>query len=257
MPMKANYAGRPNLMDKNLPLQKGSFVDYRVRVSSRTRHVRLQISPQEGLTVVAPRFFDLARIPALLEKKRDWIESHLRRFADGPRVRKTVPAFILPDVIELPALGESWQVCYSPMNTACVGIFSEAPGVLTVYGAVHRQLVCREVLINWLRRRAREGLCAWLSTLAAEHGFAFRESVVRGQKARWGSCSSKGTISLNYKLLFLEREWVRCVLLHELCHTVFMDHSPNFHALLDRVEPKCPQLDKELRKARKLVPTWV
>ncbi|MHB8830253.1 MAG: YgjP-like metallopeptidase domain-containing protein, partial [Syntrophales bacterium] len=97
-------------MNKNLPLQKGGSFDYRIRISSRAQHVRLQISPQDGLLVVVPRYFDLALIPALLEKRHEWIEGHLRRFADMPRDRKPALASILPDVIELPALGESWQV---------------------------------------------------------------------------------------------------------------------------------------------------
>ncbi|MBW6485196.1 MAG: M48 family metallopeptidase [Syntrophobacterales bacterium] len=244
-------------MDKNLPLPKKRLVDYRVRVSARARNVRLQISSQYGLVVVAPRYFDLARIPALIEQKRKWIESHLRRFAEMPGGRETRPALILPDVIDLPALGEAWQVRYNPMNTAVVGIVSEAPGELIVYGAVHHQPACREVLINWLRRRTREELCAWLSTLAAEYGFTFRESVVRGQKTRWGSCSAKGTISLSYKLLFLERDWVRCVLLHELCHTVIMNHSEDFRSLLNRLEPKSRQIDREMREAARRVPVWV
>jgi predicted metal-dependent hydrolase len=174
-----------------------------------------------------------------------------------PSGEELPPAPTLPDVIELPALGESWQVSYRPMNTALVGIASEAPGVLSVYGAVHQKPVCRQALINWLRRRTREEICTWLSTLAAEHGFKFSESVVRGQKTRWGSCSSKGTISLSYKLLFLERNWVRCVLLHELCHTVHMDHSPKFRGLLNRIEPGCMQIDREMREGWRKIPAWV
>jgi len=243
-------------MNKNLPLQKGETFDYQVRVSSRAQHVRLQISPRDGLLVVVPRYFDLALIPALLEKRHEWIEGHLRRLADMPRDRKPSLAPILPDVIELPALGESWRVRYSPMSTALVGIVSEAPGELIVYGAVHHQLVCRRVLVNWLRRRTREELCPWLAALAVEHGFVFGESVVRGQKTRWGSCSSKGTISLSYKLLFLERDWVRCVLTHELCHTVFMNHSADFRGLLNRLEPKCRQIDREMREAARMIPAW-
>lgn len=243
-------------MDKDLSLQKGAFADYLVRVSARARQVRLQVSPGKGLIVVVPRHFEPARIPLLLEKKREWIEGHLRRFAALSGARETASADILPDVIELPSLGEFWQICYNQTHTASVGTFSEAPGVLEVYGAVHNKPACRQALINWLRLRTREQLCSLLSSLAAEHGFTFRESVVRGQKTRWGSCSSNKTISLSYKLLFLERDWVRCVLLHELCHTVFMDHSANFRRLLNRLEPRCPQIDKEMREAWRLVPAW-
>ena len=236
--------------------QKNAFSDYRVRVSSRARHVRLQISQREGLVVVAPLTFDLAGIPDMIEAKRAWIEGHLRGFLLAAGV-PTSSRVVLPDHMELPALGETWQVLYESMHTHVVGIITETPGVLIVYGAVDHQSACRRALLAWLKRRTREEICPFLSSLAEEHGFRFKESIVRCQKTRWGSCSAKGTISLNCKLLFLERSWVRCILLHELCHTVFLNHSEKFHALLHRVEPECRQIDRQMRKARKIVPPWV
>lgn len=234
--------------------QKDMFSDYRVRVSSRARHVRLQISQQEGLVVVAPLTFDLAQIPAIVEAKRAWIEGHLRVSAEGTPVAGRVA---LPDRIELPALGETWQVLYEPMRTHVVGIISETPGALTVYGAVDQQTACRQALLVWLKRRTREEISPLLSTLAAEHGFRFKESIVRCQKTRWGSCSAGGTISLNCKLLFLEPDCVRCILLHELCHTVYLNHSDKFYSLLYRIEPACRQIDRQMRRAGKVVPPWV
>jgi predicted metal-dependent hydrolase len=244
------------MIDENFLRQEGSFVDYRVRVSGRVRNVRLTLSAQDGLVVVVPPHFDADRIPGVLDAKRGWIEGHLRRLAEMPSVRETASAVVLPDAMELPALGESWRVIYRTMNTERVGIISESSGVLTVYGAVHDVLSCREALCNWLKRRTREELCPLLSALAVEHGFRFRESAVRGQKTRWGSCSAQGTISISFKLLFLERDWVRCVLLHELCHTVFMNHSASFRELLHRIEPQCAQIDKAMRDAGRRVPAW-
>ncbi|RMF95853.1 MAG: M48 family peptidase, partial [Gammaproteobacteria bacterium] len=73
---------------------------------------------------------------------------------------------------------------------------------------------------------------------------------------RWGSYSSTGTLSLNYLLLFLEPELVRCVMLHELCHSRYMSHGPRFHALLRRLEPDCAALDERINSAWQGVPRW-
>jgi hypothetical protein len=125
-----------------------------------------------------------------------------------------------------------------PQDTHIFVADPAASGALTFFAesGIRRPVIklpAARVLINWLKRRTREEVCPWLSTLAAEYGFKFGESLVRGQKTRWGSCSSKGTISISSKLLFLERDWVRCVLIHELCHTVFMDHSQKFRGLFE------------------------
>jgi predicted metal-dependent hydrolase len=241
-------------------------IDYRVRTSTRARSVRLTLSPREGLTVVVPQKFDLRRVPAIVEKKRTWIETHLRRFAEDARGEAGAVAeaafarrlaAVLPESLDLPALGESWQIDYRRTTTRYVGVMVDGQGQLAVYGAIDDQDTCREALKGWLRLRAREELVPWLERLAGKAGFRFREAQIKGQKTRWASCSSKGTINLSFKLLFLEREWVRCVLQHELCHTVCMNHSPRFWALLGRLEPECRAIHKLMRDGWRRVPPWL
>jgi len=244
-------------VNHSLELNQGRVVDYRIRTSPRARNVRLQLSIQEGLTVVVPRNYDLRRVPAIVEKKRSWIEAHLRRFADASEVADRRPAAALPETLELPALGESWLIEYRPTNTRVVGVIIEQPGRITVYGAVSDHAACREALKRWLHLRTREELVPWLARLAGQSGFKFNEALIRGQKTRWASCSPKGTISLSFKLLFLERDFVRCVLLHELCLTVLMNHSPRFWALLGGLEPECRAIHKRMRDGWKRVPAWV
>ena len=230
--------------------------EYRIRTSPRARQVSLKLSPREGLTVVVPRNFDLRRVPGIVERKKPWIEMNLRRFADLAAAGEA-PAVALPEGLDLPALDESWRVEYQPTRTNYVGVLADEPGRITVYGAVEDHDACREALKRWLHRRTREELVPWLERLARERGFSFCEAIVRGQKTRWASCSSRGTISLSFKLLFLERDCVRCVLLHELCHTKVMNHSPRFWALLAGFVPEYKGIRMRMRLAWKRVPAWV
>jgi predicted metal-dependent hydrolase len=89
-----------------------------------------------------------------------------------------------------------------------------------------------------------------------QSGFDYSRAVVRGQRTRWASCSGHGTISLNYKLLFLPAHLVGYILMHELCHTRHMNHAEKFWALVMSFEPACKSHDKELRKSWQLVPAW-
>jgi predicted metal-dependent hydrolase len=238
-------------------LNKGSVVDYRVRISPQARHVRLKLSARKGLTVVVPPDFDLRRVPAIVEEKRTWIEVHLRRFADISEAATRRAPVALPEALDLPALGELWRIEYRPTNTRLIGVITDQPGWITVYGAVQDHDACLEVLKQWLRRRAREELVPWLERLARQGGFTYNEVLIRGQKTRWASCSSRGTISLSFKLLFLDRDWVRSVLLHELCHTIFMNHSRRFWALLCGFEPEHNAIHKQMRDVWKRIPAWV
>ncbi|MDR2085592.1 MAG: M48 family metallopeptidase [Dysgonamonadaceae bacterium] len=99
-----------------------------------------------------------------------------------------------------------------------------------------------------LRRQANAFLPGALKQLARKHGFTYQSVTIRKSKTRWGSCSSKKTISLSLYLMLLPLHLKEYVLLHELCHTIHMNHSPAFWALLDQcTNGKSHELRKELK----------
>ncbi len=100
-----------------------------------------------------------------------------------------------------------------------------------------------------LRRAARADLPARLDRLSALSGLPHNGVTLRAMRTRWGSCSSRNTISLNIYLMELPEHLRDFVLLHELCHTVHHDHSARFHALLDRLcGGRERALNRELRR---------
>lgn len=109
-----------------------------------------------------------------------------------------------------------------------------------------RQAWIRNVIKMRLRSRAKEILPGRLQQLATQHGFAFSSVSLRDCHTRWGSCSSRGSISLSIYLVLLPDELIDYVLLHELCHTVEMNHSERFWTLLDKV---CQRDSRTLRQA--------
>ncbi|MGH8378739.1 MAG: M48 family metallopeptidase, partial [Gammaproteobacteria bacterium] len=162
----------------------------------------------------------------------------------------------LPVEIDLYAIGEHWQVRYRQHPGTQVRV-TAGGRLLTVYHAGDDESDCREALRRWLARCAREHLGVRAQRLGADAGFSYRRLQIRGQKSRWGSCSSNGTLSLNYKLLFLKPELVRYLLVHELAHTRVLDHSTRFWKLVARHEPRWREFDKELGEAWRDVPAWV
>ena len=102
-----------------------------------------------------------------------------------------------------------------------------------------------------LRKKALSFLPAQLARLASLHGFVYSEVKIRKSRTRWGSCSSKKTISLSLYLMILPEHLIEYVLLHELCHTVQMNHSAAFWNLLNKyTDNKAKELRKELRGYR-------
>lgn len=114
-----------------------------------------------------------------------------------------------------------------------------------------------QALVPWLTRLARHELSHRLRPLATEVGIDYSRMTVRRQRTRWGSCSTRGTISLNVCLLFQRPEVVRYLMLHELCHRRHMNHSKRFWSLVAAFEPGWKPLDVELLQGWRHVPAWV
>ncbi|MGB3766114.1 MAG: SprT family zinc-dependent metalloprotease [Phormidesmis sp.] len=237
-----------------------------VRESGRAKHVSIKISVVGEVEVVVPVGFDRAQLPELLEKRRDWIEKTRSRLinaaADTPedwRVKKpeTVSFRWQSDELAETAENEVWQIEYlkgQRDRTQCIPF---ADNRLTIKGNIENIPACQAVLRKWLAHRAQKDLSPWLRQLGFELALPCRRISVRGQKTRWASCSSQKDISLNYKLLFLPRPLVHYVLVHELCHTVHMNHSKDFWQLVGEKQPDYKQWEKQLKTGWRYVPRWV
>ena len=68
-------------------------------------------------------------------------------------------------------------------------------------------------------------------------GGVYHTITVRDQKSRWGSCSSRGTLSFNYRLMFAPPRVLDYVVVHELCHLTHMNHSKDFWNMVGQIMP--------------------
>ena len=100
------------------------------------------------------------------------------------------------------------------------------------------------------RAQAKKELPPRLAYLAAQHGFTYNKVFIKNNVSNWGSCSSRGNINLNLRLVTLPPELRDYVILHELCHLRYLNHGKQFHALLESVCPGHRALAKELKDFR-------
>lgn len=80
------------------------------------------------------------------------------------------------------------------------------------------------------------------------YGFLYNKITVKNQKTRWGSCSKKGNLNFNYKIVYLNQEQADYLIVHELCHLKEFNHGPRFWELVSKTIPNYKKFKKELRK---------
>lgn len=111
------------------------------------------------------------------------------------------------------------------------------------------QKYIHKVIDAALKNEALQYLPRRTATLAAEHGLKYHHVDVRNMTSQWGSCSTQGRICLNIQLMRLPDELIDLVILHELTHTIHMDHSKAFYADLNRfLGGRHDELEKKLKK---------
>ena len=230
---------------------------YSLRVSKRAKQVRFQVTREEGLQVIIPRRLNPACVHNIVKRHSHWIERALARVNALGLVASPPEIFRLPDRIRLDAVSHCWMVVRRRTGGRSVFVQENDEGTLAICGAIEDPDLDGLALRRWLLLKANDVLIPWLEKVSTETRLAYRRVNIRQQKTRWGSCSPRGAISLNAKLLFLEPELVHYVLVHELCHTRQLNHSRKFWQLVEIYLPNYLDLDRRLRERGKLIPRWV
>jgi len=231
---------------------------YQLRISARAKHARITIKPSRQIEVVLPLGMPKSEADKLVLQQQQWISRTLMRMQrQAPVMEKMLPANI-----ELLAIGKKIQVVYVAMQKKPLIWNQETLQLSVSNDAVCSDTVCSDdagvpkLLRDWLKIYAKEYLPDLLKKIAADMQVDYRAVSVRLQKTRWGSCSMRGNISLNAKLLLLPPEVVRYVLVHELSHLKHMNHSAVFWRYVEKFEPDYRERRGELRRLSMGLPRW-
>ncbi|MHB8812354.1 MAG: M48 family metallopeptidase [Steroidobacteraceae bacterium] len=242
------------MVTSQLPLwsDKDATEGWSVRESQRARRLTVRVFHTGRVEVVVPFRTSARAVERFLERHRAWIE----RKREEARRRAGPPAPFPPPLIELAACEQAWRV-HLAEGPRRARIASSGSGLLALVGGIGNGQSVRQALRRWLTEHACQVLGPQLAEGARELGFSYQRVLIRRQRTRWGSCSTRGTISLNCCLLFQRPAVVRYLMIHELAHTQHMNHSRRFWHCVARHCPEYRSLDRELLDGWRRVPDWV
>ncbi len=205
----------------------------RIRFSNKAKYLRLQISNSNSLEMVLPHSYNLSEAEKFLIRKKLWIKKYL-----VSKQAKPNKYFLFGNEVSIThnydLFIKKHKTVYHNFNLNITSPSESNTDLKTLYEL-------------WLKKTAKVFITERVKKLAEKYNFKINKINIRGQKTRWGSCSSKGRLSFNYRLMQFNKDIIDYVIIHELCHLLEMNHSPRFWKLVESYCPNYKLLKKGLR----------
>lgn len=209
----------------------------------RARRYILRLCGDGSARVTIPRGGSVAAAREFAVRQSGWLERQLERLKRGPshpKVWRIGSEFLFRGAMVRIEAGRVDGDGSIRFGNERVGVTSPGPDL-------------RPVIESYLRRLAVEELPVRLLAHASVHGLHVRKVSVRNQRTRWGSCSRRGTISLNWRLIQAPPFVRDYICLHELMHLREMNHSRRFWRQVEFVCPDYPVAEHWLKAHARLL----
>jgi predicted metal-dependent hydrolase len=211
--------------------------------SERARHYRLTLRRDGIVVATVPRRGSEREARRFVEAHREWLERARARQQARPRAAE----------VWAPGTDVLWRGERQAVRVAADGDRPLVSLGADVFRVSRLGGDLRPALEAQFARRARIELPARAWELAAETGTEIKHVTIRNQRSRWGSCSARGTISLNWRLVQTPdfvRDYIIC---HELMHRREMNHSVRFWAGVEAVCPAWRAAERWLKRQGSLL----
>lgn len=222
-------------------IKEMSPLEYTLIRSSR-KTLALNIDRDGRLIVRAPYRLSVERIEQFIAEKADWIEKHTA--AVNLRTEQKNERLNVPPT-ELPLFGRLCPVVNEKPYGYTDGVFYLPEGMTL------------ESLVPYLHklytRIAKEALIPRVQTLSEQTGLMITAVKINSAKTRWGSCSAAKSVNLSHRLIAADPRLIDYVIIHELCHTVHMDHSHDFYRLVENFLPDYKERERGLKEVSRML----
>ncbi len=206
-----------------------------------SRHIRLTITHDGKVRVTMPFWTPYQTGVSFVNAKKQWLEANqaLQKpvLADHARIGKAHTLVYCSDTNTTRPVSKIF------MNEIRI----KYPATLNI-DDVSVQDAARKACIRALRKQAEALLPGRLAQLAQKHGYTYGSVTVKQLKSRWGSCDSKGNITLNVFLMQLPWHLIDYVLIHELVHTKVMNHGTDFWQEFENSLPSAKLLRRHIKE---------
>lgn len=204
---------------------------------SRRKTLCIQIK-QSQVRVLAPQTCPKEQIIGFINTKKEWIINHLKAQHIIELRRQEIqenPQILCRGVLKTVVITKA--ICFA-LREEQHSILIDVPHKINPDNI---DAYVKKKLAMWFHHQAKEHFAQRLAKLSQQLNLEHTDLIIKQYKARWGSCNSKGVISLNYLLMMTPATVIDYVMIHELCHLKHMNHSANFWDLVQKHDPQYKQ----------------
>lgn len=191
-------------------------IDYQL-IRSKRKTITLTVGKNGEIILRVPNGYPSARADEFVIRHSEWIERQRMIVATRPKLD-------LSDGAELNLFGEPFRIGTGRTRLTEKILFLPETGR-------------EEALKSLLKKLSERKMSALTEKIAEKFGFSYKRVRISSARGRWGSCNREGVIAYTFRIAFLPRPLAEYVAVHELVHTVWFDHSPDFWREVERVLP--------------------
>lgn len=211
-------------------IERDGFIAEIIRTNRRKS---ADIRVEDGaVSVVVPVNTSAEKIDQLLAAKRRWIKEKITLHREMTPASKK--RYVSGEAFSY--LGRNYRLKVETGDFAPVKLLNGRLVVTVPHGTEQPHMV-RNALVRWYKRQAEQKLTEKVRRFAPVVGVDPAEVSIRTFKSRWGSCTAKGKLEFNWRIMMAPNRMVDYVVIHELCHLIRHDHSPEFWKEVSRSLP--------------------
>jgi len=216
----------------------GESVEYELRRSGDASEPRIDVDIH-GVTVVLPEYTD-SQPTELLKENASWVLEKRRGYQ---RYREEAPERTFEAGEMFPYLGEPHELVVEPRQS-----HATSDQNIQLRQSTVEQSSLKQVLQNFYRSRARHHFADRADQYASRMGVEYEQIEIRNQRTKWGSCSTSGTLGLNWRLMMASPEVIDYIMVHELAHLRESNHTQAFWDFVAEHDPDYVEHAKWLKQ---------
>lgn len=215
-------------------------MDYQIKRSSRSLSLRISINAKAEIVVSAPKFMPEFMIRKFVEAQKTWIEANLTKVKKNQVTIKTDELYIFD---------KKYQIIINDQADK-MGIFVRGEKIFVNNLSKKSQSKIKQQIDDFLKKTAAKYIATRTQILSKKMGINYQRISLREQSSRWGSCSSRGNLNFNWRLVHYPPAIIDYVIIHELAHRLEMNHSKKFWAIVKKHDSEYLIHKGQLRKKR-------